>query len=330
MSIKFIKYYFGILLLVLAIGSVILYRSIPSYDYNTLSEQNLNKKWVAPDTLLLSHSSKDELIRYGMQLITHTAAYLGPNGSVARISNGMNCQNCHLDGGTRLYGNSLALVATTYPRFRQRSGRVETIPFRINDCLKRSLNGSVLDTQSREMQAMVAYLQWMGKDVTENMNTEGTKTPTLPLLDRAADTAKGRSLFRLVCTRCHGENGAGQLMPDSIGYAYPPLWGEHSYNIGAGLYRLAQLASFIKYNMPYMPHPTPPQLSDSEAWDLAAFISAQPRPVVLFPGDWPVIKSKPFDYPFGPYADSFPQLQHKFGPFKPIVDYVKPGKKKLP
>jgi thiosulfate dehydrogenase len=28
---------------------------------------------------------------------------------------------------------------------------------------------------------------------------------------------------------------------------------------------------------------------------------------------------KPFDHPFGPYADNFTEAQHKFGPFKPIV-----------
>ena len=32
---------------------------------------------------------------------------------------------------------------------------------------------------------------------------------------------------------------------------------------------------------------------------------------------------KPFDHPFGPYADNFTEAQHKFGPFKPIVDAQK-------
>ena len=61
-----------------------------------------------------------------------------------------------------------------------------------------------------------------------------------------------------------------------------------------------------------------PQLTDEEAWDVAAFISSQPRPVKLFPYDWPKIASKPVDYPFKPYADSFSELQHKYGPFEPI------------
>ena len=33
------------------------------------------------------------LIRYGYELIAHTAKYLGPKGTVQHSTNGMNCQN---------------------------------------------------------------------------------------------------------------------------------------------------------------------------------------------------------------------------------------------
>jgi len=35
--------------------------------------------------------------------------------------------------------------------------------------------------------------------------------------------------------------------------------------------------------------------------------------------DWPDVSQKPFDHPFGPYADGFSQAQHKLGPFKPLM-----------
>jgi thiosulfate dehydrogenase len=37
--------------------------------------------------------------------------------------------------------------------------------------------------------------------------------------------------------------------------------------------------------------------------------------------DWPDISKKPFDHPFGPYADNFPEKQHKFGPYAEIKAY---------
>jgi thiosulfate dehydrogenase len=39
--------------------------------------------------------------------------------------------------------------------------------------------------------------------------------------------------------------------------------------------------------------------------------------------DWPIISKKPIDYPFGPYADSFSELQHKYGPFQEMVIMAK-------
>jgi thiosulfate dehydrogenase len=39
--------------------------------------------------------------------------------------------------------------------------------------------------------------------------------------------------------------------------------------------------------------------------------------------DWPRIAGKPFDHPFGPYADAFSEAQHKLGPFGPIANFKK-------
>src|SRR5450432_1452962 len=86
-----------------------------------------------------------QMIQYGHELIAHTAKYLGPKGSVAAITNGMNCQNCHVEAGAMPYGNCFSAVAATYPVFKPRSGIKESVEFRINDCLLRSLNGKTID-----------------------------------------------------------------------------------------------------------------------------------------------------------------------------------------
>jgi len=64
--------------------------------------------WSPPDSNKILSEPNGELIFYGRQLIQHTAEYLGPNGKVMAISNGMNCQNCHLEAGTRAFGNNKA------------------------------------------------------------------------------------------------------------------------------------------------------------------------------------------------------------------------------
>lgn len=274
--------------------------------------------WIAPDSNSIPHDEYGELIRYGKNLISHTSRYIGPRGSLNKNANGMNCQNCHLDAGTKAWAGNFGGVASLYPRFSDRRGTHETINQRITDCFERSMNGKAPDSNSREMKAMYAYITWVGKDVTKGKKPAGIGLEVLSYIERPADPQKGRILYQQKCQSCHGANGEGQ--PDSIGeYRYPPLWGEHSYNTAAGLYRLSKFAGFIKDNMPFGSNYSNEQLNSEEAWDLAAFVNSQPRPVKKFKQDWPNILLKPVDIDDGPFADSFPSHQHKYGPFAPIA-----------
>ena len=191
-------------LLLLAAGIVIFY--LCKSGNTRLVKPAVSNTWHFPDTNTLASTAGAELIRYGRELIINTAAYLGPKGIVKHISNGMNCGNCHLEAGTRLNGNCFAMVASTYPKFRNRSGKLESIEYRVNDCMERSLNGKKLDSLSREMKAMVAYIKWLGKDVPKNVRLKGIGIPEVPLLKRAASVDSGGSVYLKNCSRCHGAN----------------------------------------------------------------------------------------------------------------------------
>ncbi|MCB0810258.1 MAG: c-type cytochrome, partial [Flavobacteriales bacterium] len=247
--------------------------------------------WTGPDTsrLALLEDGSEERIRYGRELIARTSAYLGPKGSVAKLSNGMNCQNCHLDAGTKPWGNNFGAVWSTYPKERSRSGKVESIERRVNDCLERSLNGRPLDSTSREMRAIVAYMEWLGTGIERSKKPPGTGIMEIAYLDRAADPELGRVVFEAKCSSCHNEDGQGKLDMEGTTYLYPPMWGEHSYNHGAGLYRLSRFAGYVKANMPQGSTHEHPLLTDEEAWDVAAFVNSQPRPEKDLTDDWPDI-----------------------------------------
>lgn len=284
--------------------------------------------WEAPAESTIPKGIEGEEILYGKDLIANTAKYLGPKGSVAAISNGMNCQNCHNDAGKKPWGNNYSAVYSTYPKFRARSGTKETIVKRVNDCFERSLNGKPLDSTSREMRAIKAYLKWLGSDVKSGEKPAGVGLQKLTFLDRSADINKGAAIYDAKCMSCHGKNGQGLLSTDQIVYTYPPLWGKNSYNDGAGLYRLGNFASFVKNNMPFGVSYLNPQLSEEESWDVAAYVNSQPRPHKNQTKDWKDISQKPIDFPFGPYADKFSEKQHKYGPFKPIDEEQKLKSKK--
>ena len=290
----------------------------PACKHNSSTKALLRVPWKAPDTSTIPAGKAGDMIRYGRELLTNTAKYFGPQGAIDQISNGMNCQNCHLDGGRKLFGNNYAGVMAGYPKLSFRSGKITPASARITECFERSLNGRSPDTTGKEVQAMLAYMKWIGKEVKKGQKLDGGGSEKLPFMARAADPIRGRIVFTEKCKSCHGANGDGKLAADKKTYIYPPVWGEHSYNDGAGMYRIINLAGFVKNNMPFGASYQNPQLSNEEAWDVAAFINSQPRPRRDQHADWPVLKNKPIDFPFGPYADGFSEIQHKFGPFSPI------------
>ena len=63
------------------------------------------------------------------------------------------------------------------------------------------------------------------------------------------------------------------------------MWGPHSYNVGAGMSRVRTAADFISRNMPF---DAPGTLTDQQAFDVAAYVNAQPRPDYKGKeNDWP-------------------------------------------
>jgi thiosulfate dehydrogenase len=203
-------------------------------------------------------------------------------------------------------------------------GAMTTIEDRVNECMTRSMNGRPLPKDSPEMKAMAAYIRSLSdQDAASGASRrKAIEPPAFKMPNRAANLKGGKQVFLEKCTACHGTAGAGLLASANPlhGYVFPPLWGPDSFNNGAGMHRVLTAARFIKARMPL----GRPDLTDDQAFDLSAFINAQPRPEMPnLEADYPDRKTKPVDTSYGPFADSFSLDQHHFGPFKPIEEYYK-------
>jgi thiosulfate dehydrogenase len=268
---------------------------------------------------------------YGKHLIAETTAVLGPDvrdPKMRWMNSRLACASCHIGAGMEPGTLSLTVAMTKYPRNSPRSGGNETIQDRINGCMTRSMNGRALPEKSPEMLAMVDYVRFLAEQ--EAAMGAGQKKahepPAFKTPDRKADLEAGERLFQKRCAACHGKDGAGLAASTNLaeGYVFPPLWGASSFNEGAGLHRVLTAARFIKAKMPL----GKPDLDDSDAFDVAAYINAQPRPSMAnLSRDYPDLTKKPIDTGYGPYADPFPLEQHRFGPFPPIEAYYKNLKK---
>lgn len=286
---------------------------------------------VVPDTGTIPHDKFGDMVRYGRDLIVNTAYYIGPNGTKGHyLGNKMNCTNCHVDAGTRPYAFNYFTAYPRYPQYRGRENEVLTLAQRINNCIMRPHSGTPLPLDSKEIVAMVCYMKWLSTGVPVDKHVKGDESLEIEKYpDRAADPKKGEIVFNENCASCHGKDGQGQWTPDSATYTYPPLWGPHSYQVGSSTYRVVKMARFIKANMPdkkafwYKPF-----LTDEQAIDVAAFINddsihfhplKKDKTVV----DYPDYSKKAIDYGIGPFTDTFSALQHKYGPYQPIIDYHK-------
>ena len=262
---------------------------------------------------------------YGRRLLRETAALMGPghdDPDMQYSGTYLACASCHLDIGTRPGTLTLLQAAGKYPRDSGRDGGVRDLRDRINGCMQRSMNGRPLPRDSVEMIAMETYINGLGAQYAAM--SEARRIPVEPERfrepDRVANIEAGRMIYEERCFVCHGVDGAGlrASVDPRDGYVFPPLWGPDSFNNGAGMTRILTAANFIKARMPF----GQPDLTDDQAYDVAAFINSHERPIKAnLEEDYPDLRRKPVDSPYPPYADPFPQEQHKLGPFRPIREY---------
>lgn len=225
-------------------------------------------------------------IRRGRALLTATGDSLPEH-----VGNALRCTSCHLDAGTRALSAPWVGVYSRFPEYRSRNARINLIEDRINNCFERSMNGTALPEGSPELADMVAYYAFLSRTVAPPGQVEGQGFARLTPLE--GDSSRGRRIFVAQCVRCHGADGEGLPNPDpgADPARYPPLWGPRSFNIGAGMSRLRTAAAFIRHNMPF---DRPGTLTDQEAFDVARYMTLQPRPD--FAGkeaDWPLGDAPP-------------------------------------
>jgi thiosulfate dehydrogenase len=326
------KSYLYIIYLLIVVGMIQLYSSCTESRGEDKSdaqstETKADSALVNVDTTKIPHDKYGDAIKYGRDLMLHTAYYIGPNGVNGHYTNNkMNCTNCHQDAGTKPYSFNLVTAFRHYPSYRAREGKVLSLAERINNCIMHPHLGKPLPLDSREMIGIMSYLKWLSDSASVTKATKGLKNVEIDLPDTAASPAAGAVLYADNCARCHGTSGQGEMRLDNSAYKYPPLWGMKAYQPGSSMHRIVKMAQWLVSNMPYdkATHDKP-FLTSAQALDLAAFINDdkihQRPPVKEF--QYPNPEEKAMDYDRGPFKDPFSEQQHKYGPYKPIADYWK-------
>ena len=220
--------------------------------------------WTAPSPSHIPGGKLGRSIGLGRNIILHTPKYAS-----RYVGNRMNCSDCHLKAGTQPWSSPLAGLTTVFPAYHKRDGRVITIERRIQECFLRSENGKAPPSDSPEMVAMVAYMNWLSKGIPMGSTIKGRGLLKLTAPAHVS-AAHGATVYAHQCQVCHGATGQG------VPGMFPPLWGPHSFNDGAGMSKVAKMAAFVKANMPAT---SPGSLSVQQAYDVAAYVNSKPRPL---------------------------------------------------
>lgn len=208
------------------------------------------------------------MVRRGELIFTHTGRYAGQY-----VGNSLNCSSCHLDAG-RLAGSAPMWAAwVRYPRYRSKDHKVDTFGERLQGCFRFSMNGKSPPANGKVIEALEAYSYWLATGAPADKNLPGYGYPKLASPPQPPTYASGKSVYEQKCAVCHGPEGQGQAA-DGV-QVFPPLWGSHSYNWGAGMSSVKTAAEFVQANMPLGLGGT---LTNQEAWDVAYFLDAHDRP----------------------------------------------------
>lgn len=208
-----------------------------------------------------------EVVKFGEAIVKSTTTH---PLSKEYVGNALNCTSCHLDNGKHEKAGTFLGTATAYPAWSPRENRVITLEDRVLNCFMRSCNGTRPPLGSQVSVAVTAYITSLSQGQSLRMNSKRPVGPgAIQLLAIKADQAdikRGASLYASRCAECHQEDGQGDQ--DN-----PPVWGERSYNDGAGLSSVENLAAWLKVAMPL----DETDLTDQQSLDIAAYVNSHER-----------------------------------------------------
>ncbi|NYT37498.1 c-type cytochrome [Allopusillimonas soli] len=209
-----------------------------------------------------------EMVKKGQRIFLHTGEYASDY-----VGNSLNCVSCHLDAGRRKNASPMWAAYVLYPAYRSKNKHVNTLAERLQGCFQYSMNGKAPPADSETIVALQSYMYWMAKGAPTGVKLDGQGYPRLPEPPQKPDYVRGQQVFEQNCALCHGANGEGQHVNGKM--VFPALWGDDSFNWGAGMHSVATAAAFIKANMPLGKGGT---LSDQQAWDVAQYMDSHDRP----------------------------------------------------
>ncbi|AJZ56301.1 cytochrome c family protein (plasmid) [Paraburkholderia fungorum] len=227
------------------------------------------KKMFVPANRAIPDNDFGKVVAQGQRIFNDPARY-----AAGYVGNQLRCASCHLDQGRKEGAAPMWAAYLAYPAYRSKNHHVNTFAERLQGCFRYSMNGKAPPLGDPVLVALETYSYWLAQGAPLDPKLPGRGFPALAKPAQTPDFHRGEKIYAARCALCHGANGNGQNAGDGTP-AFPALWGDHSYNWGAGMASVKNAAEFIHANMPLGAGGT---LSNQDAWDVAMFVDSQERP----------------------------------------------------
>ncbi|WP_445819181.1 c-type cytochrome [Alcaligenes sp. SDU_A2] len=221
-----------------------------------------------PDAHSIPNNDFGKMVLKGQAIFLNT-----PQNASQFVGNQLNCVSCHMDAGRRENASPLWAAYVLYPAYRSKNGHVNTLAERLQGCFRYSMNGKMPPPDDQTIVALESYMYWLAQGAPTGVKLKGQGFKRLAEPAQKPDYVRGEQVYAQNCALCHGADGAGQHVGERM--VFPALWGDGSYNWGAGMHSIPTAAAFIKANMPLGKGNS---LTDQQAWDVAYYMNAHERP----------------------------------------------------
>ncbi|MFT4065576.1 c-type cytochrome [Paraburkholderia sp.] len=235
-----------------------------------------------------------KVVAQGQRIFNDPATY-----AKAYVGNQLRCASCHLDAGRKTGSAPMWAAYVSYPAYRSKNHHVNTFAERLQGCFRFSMNGKAPPLGDPVLVALETYSYWLAQGAPLDPKIPGRGYPKLAKPAQTPDYHRGERVYQARCALCHAADGGGRHANNGVP-AFPALWGDHSFNWGAGMGSISNAAGFIQANMPLGQGGS---LSDQDAWDVAMFIDSHERPQdPRFTGDVATTRAKFHDSPMSMYG----------------------------
>lgn len=187
------------------------------------------------------------------------------------------CKDCHRDLGMHPETAPLGQAWVQSDKYDPVTGILLSYELRTMQCFINSSNGfkpNILDSVIQDLKLYARYLAFK-QGLREGVEYPERRFTKVVPTGEGDDFLRGKVVYQQQCAMCHGKQGYGQVADDGQ-VSIPALAGPGAWNSDSRMFNeRAVLAAIIRTSMPAHDRGS---LTDTEARDVAAYLTTLPRP----------------------------------------------------